>query len=115
MTKTERVAAPNNLGGHPMLTLTLRSVGNPDFRQDASRPLPGVPTMTLRVDDFAQASRAAQQYIRENDLGGGNFPCAPIVDDDTGQTVGYIAYNGTIWTRPIHDWWPGDKPLFAPL
>ena len=51
----------------------LASVGNPDFRQDSRRSLPGVPRRTLRVASLTDASKACRAYIAHYELGGGNW------------------------------------------
>ena len=70
----------------------LASVGNPDFRQDSSRSLPGVPRRTLRVASLADASKACRAYIEHYDLGGGNWLGGEV--KQAGTVVAKISYNG---------------------
>ncbi len=93
-----------------MLTVKLSSVGNPDFGQNPRRPLPGVKSHTIGVVDFADASRVCQEYIKTNNLGGGNWNGGEITNE-AGETVGHVSYNGRVW--PPGKWVPGMKPLFG--
>ena len=75
--------------------VALSSVGNPDRRQDPSRSLPGVPKQTVKVDTLVAASKACSAYIREHELGGGNFTGGAVFED--GVMVARISYNGRVW------------------
>ena len=87
--------------------LQLSSVGNIDFDEDPyaaySRPA------AIGVTSLEEASIAAQQYRDANDLGGGNWIPAKIIDTATGDVVAEISYNGKVW--PAVKWRPGLKPL----
>lgn len=74
-----------------MLTIQLKNVGNPDYRQDPTRRLPGVPNLTLRVATLAEAGTAARAYIEEHELGMGNFQ--GWIKKGR-KVVAYLAYNG---------------------
>lgn len=76
-------------------TVKLASVGNPDFRQDSSRSLPGVPRKTLRVASIADASKACRAYIAHYDLGGGNWLGGEVKKG--GKVIARISYNGRAW------------------
>ena len=56
-----------------MLTVTLASVGNPDFGQDPSRPLPGVRNIKRPVESVKHASAVCRDWIEANGVGGGNW------------------------------------------
>lgn len=90
------------------LTLILKNVGNPDFRQDPSRKLPETENRKIKVSSFKEASEETIKYIEEFDLGSGNFPHAPILDE-TGKQIAYVSYNGRVWEGT--DWEPGKKPI----
>ncbi len=77
------------------LTVVLKSVGNPDFRQDPARPLPGVPRKTVDVTSMREAAAACQNYITEYDLGGGNWAGGEIFENE--EVVAIVSYNGRIW------------------
>jgi hypothetical protein len=76
-------------------TVKLASVGNPDFRQDSSRSLPGVPRKTLRVASIADASKACRAYIAHYELGGGNWYGGEVKKG--GKVIAKIGYNGRAW------------------
>ncbi len=59
------------------------------------------------VPSFEAASKKCQEFIRDNELGGGNWGGAPyyerdrwpgtILDAATGDPVAYVSYNGRVW------------------
>ena len=74
----------------------LTNVGNPDFRQDPTRLLPGTQEYTNVSRETVDALRAAvSTYINSNELGGGNF-ISPVVFKDN-KPIGYISYNLRFW------------------
>jgi hypothetical protein len=75
-----------------MITIKLRSVGNPDHGQYA----PVSERKTVQVQTIAEAQKACEDYIAENDLGGGNFVDPKVMED--GKHIGWISYNGRFWT-----------------
>ena len=75
-----------------MIEIKLRSVGNPDFGQRGPVSEP----KSVRVTSIAEAVKACEEYIRENDLGGGNFVDPKVIED--GKHIGWISYNGRFWT-----------------
>lgn len=79
--------------------LRLASVGNPDFGQNSTRPLPGVRDGVVPVADYAAASVLARKWIEDNDLGGGNWSGGQLTDED-GALVGRVAYNGRVFGLP---------------
>lgn len=94
----------------PALTLDLAARGNPDFGQ-ADGPLPGVPASKVEVADLSTASSVALAYIREHDLGGGNW-AGGLLTDAEGEVVGRVGYSGKVWP-------PGEitrdaVPLYVP-
>jgi hypothetical protein len=78
----------------------LSACGNPDFRQTEDI---GVPTLKLPVHSLEEASQICQGYILEYELGGGNWTGGQVLDARTNEQVGYISYNGKIWTE-LEDW-----------
>jgi hypothetical protein len=72
-------------------TLKLRSVGNPDIAQYAPVSNP----RTVHVNTLREASEACRAYIKEWDLGGGNWPKAHV--HCNGKPVAWISYNGRVW------------------
>jgi len=93
------------------MKVVLASVGNPDFRQDPTRSLPGVGNLVVPVADFEAASEACLAYIAENDLGGGNWAGGLIINE-SGVELGRVSYNGRVW--PPGDYKINAKPLYDP-
>jgi hypothetical protein len=88
-----------------MIEMTLRSVGNPDFGQYA----PLSPKLNVTVATLDEAKAAAQAYIDEHDLGGGNFVDPKLVED--GKLIGYLSYNMRFWT--VAEWSVNHAPRRA--
>ena len=76
-------------------TVSLASAGNPDFRQDPRKSLPGVPCQNVRVATLRAASELCRAYIEHHDLGGGNWIGGEVKRGKT--CVAYISYNGRAW------------------
>jgi len=79
------------------LFVTLSSCGNPDYGQDPEQCLPGVPTVSCPVQNYAEASRACQDYITQHNLGSGNW-CGGKVTDSLHKELARVSYNGKVWT-----------------
>jgi hypothetical protein len=77
--------------------VVLASVGNIDFGQDHRRSLPGVPRRVVHVDTLYEASQRCRAYIRDNELGGGNWSGGKVTDTTTHKEVAYVSYNGRVW------------------
>ena len=106
--------------------VTLASCGNPDYGQDPSQPLPGVPDAVATIASLSratdrvplhvlvEASRICRQYIESNELGSGNWAGGDILNKD-GQVVARVSYNGKVWPVPDCDE-HGKKlpPLYTP-
>lgn len=81
-----------------MLTVELKSIGNPDFGENPHRPMPGCESDTaVPCVSFEDASRICREWIERNGLGGGNWT-GGTVRDEAGEAVASISYNGRIWT-----------------
>ncbi len=76
------------------------TVGNPDFRQDPTQELWGVPPLRMWAEpkDF---KRLLREWIGENDIGGGNLSNARILRKTKDETEWKhyldISYNGRLW------------------
>jgi len=77
--------------------VVLASCGNPDFRQDETRSLPGVPKKRLRVASLRAASAVCRLYIAHYELGGGNWLGGAVLDHKTKVQVAQISFNGRAW------------------
>ena len=77
-------------------TVELDSRGNPDHGQDPERPVWGVVSRKVFVKSLEEASKVCTDWIRANDLGGGNWVGGTVRDSD-GAVVGRVSYNGRFW------------------
>jgi hypothetical protein len=81
----------------------LSNRGNPDFRQDPDRPIYGTKSdYFVEVKDKEDARNVVQQYIRNYNLGGGNWTGGHYFEGD--EMVGYFSYNARYWDEndPIY-------------
>lgn len=78
------------------LKVRLDSCGNPDYRQDPDRPLPGVIGGMAVVKTLEEAQSKCKAFIEFNDLGSGNWIGGHIFAND--HVVAYVSYNGRLWT-----------------
>jgi len=92
-----------------VFTVKLCSVGNPDFRQDPERPLPGVPSVFAHVATLIEARDLCLHYIAYYDLGGGNWNGGEVVRISDGLVIGRFSYNGCLW--PDEPWTPETKEI----
>ncbi len=78
------------------MKVILNSVGNPDLRQDPSKPLFGCEAnKTVEVKTFKEASDACIDFINSNLLGSGNWSGGDILNK--GKLIAYVSYNGRVW------------------
>lgn len=80
------------------MLLACKSVGNPDFGQYA--PLSDAEYFI--IDNFEQAGGICRAYIEMWDLGGGNFPSAPIYNQNA-ELVAEVSYNGRVWNMSTEE------------
>ena len=76
------------------MTVTLSSVGNPDYGQYYGKNVLS-PTLVIEVKNFAQASAICRAYIAKFDLGGGNWTGGMIREGE--RVVAKVSYNGRVW------------------
>ncbi len=76
-------------------TVTLKSKGNPDLCQDPKWGLPGVYPRLVKVSTFKEASEVCLAYIKEFDLGSGNWAGGQIYSDIRTK-VAQVNYNGRV-------------------
>lgn len=74
-----------------MLTIELKSCGNPDFGQYT----PLSPTNIVKIKSLADAPKVCGEYIDCYDLGGGNWAGGTVRHDKT--IIARVSYNGRIW------------------
>lgn len=94
-----------------MYKVKLKSCGNIDFGQTPNKPVNGAMAETLKVADFAEASKKCRDYIAKYELGAGNWIGGKITDE-AGKVVARVSYNGRVW--PAEEWKPGMEPLYIP-
>lgn len=75
----------------------LSNVGNPDFRQDPSRPLHDTECGWAIADTLQGCVEACRAYRIEYDLGGGNWNGGQIFDIAARKQIGRVSYNGRVW------------------
>lgn len=75
----------------PIFTMRLSSCGNPDHGQYSPISDPKVVTGST----LAEMRKAAEAYIAEWDLGGGNWK-DPVVKQGS-KVIGHFSYNGRFW------------------
>jgi len=98
--------------------LTIDNCGDPDKGQDPDRRVYGTKLRRVGVVSFEGASKACEEYRDDYGLGRGNWT-GGIIKDGKGAVVGYVEYNGTVWSagpqaadrRRI---WPEPAPVEAP-
>lgn len=74
-----------------IFTMRLSSCGNPDFGQ--YEPLS--PPKVVTGSTLAEMRKAAEDYIGEWELGGGNWK-NPVVKQGS-KVIGHFSYNGRFW------------------
>jgi hypothetical protein len=85
--------------------VTLSAGPNPDYENDMRR----APKTRVPVSSFEEASRVCQNFIREHELGGGNWT-GGTVTDAKGRVIGRVSYNGRVW--PPGKWTSRTKALW---
>lgn len=73
----------------------LANVGNPDHGQNPARTVPGIRNTMAPAKTLAEASTLCSEYIRRNELGGGNWAGGEVLLD--GVIVARVSYNGRVW------------------
>ena len=91
------------------MTLTLSSVGNPDYGQYYGKNVLS-PTQRIEVRDFADASEVCRAYIAKYDLGSGNWTDAIIRQGK--RRIARVSYNGRVW--PVAEWNSDIRPVYDP-
>lgn len=90
-----------------MFKVKLAARGNPDFGQPSDM---GIKSHFVEVADLKAASDACMAFIRENNLGGGNWTGGEV-KDAKGNLVARVSYNGRVWSPG--KWFAGKTPLLG--
>jgi len=81
------------------MMVLLASCGNPDYRQNPLEELYGSePNHVKLVSSLKEASEECMRFIKDNDLGSGNWMGGEVVDD-SGHVVARVSYNGRVWDK----------------
>jgi hypothetical protein len=79
------------------MKVKLSSVGNPDFGQNPNQPMYGCEkNKTVKITSFKEAKEICMKFIKDNDLGGGNWNGGQIMNDE-GVIIAHVSYNGRVW------------------
>ncbi len=74
------------------MKLVLDACPNPDYKQTEAP----APRREVLVGSYRQASQVVQAYIKEHNLGGGNWSGGQILAEN-GIEVACVSYNGRVW------------------
>jgi hypothetical protein len=74
-----------------MFSITIETVGNPDFGQYA----PITDPQRLNADTFQELKASIRQYQYDNMIGGGNWANPTLYQDE--NPIGSVSYNGRVW------------------
>jgi hypothetical protein len=89
----------------PKLRVRLAAVGKPDMKQFYGLGV-AAPTEIREVKTLKAASKACEKYLRDWDLGAGNWVGGQIANEQ-GEQIARVSYNGRIW--PVEQ--PGVEEL----
>jgi hypothetical protein len=81
------------------LTVDVGSMPNYDFAPGERGPK--IKIKRVKVRNLDEAGSVCREFIRDHDLGGGNWIGGTIRDRH--GVVGYVSYNGRLWD------WDGEK------
>ena len=63
---------------------------------------PQGPTKNVEVSSFAEASKVCMKYLKDYELGGGNWSGGQIYQD--GKQIAHVSPNGHVWEGKEEDW-----------
>lgn len=64
------------------------------------------------VDTLAQASQACRTFIEKAGIGNSRWTGGTLYVND--QPIGYVSYNGRVWSGDRKAWKPGATPIYDP-
>lgn len=70
--------------------------GNPDYGQNPNKPPYGVRVKTIKAKSYAELLDKVREWQSDNVIGGGNWMNPALMRDS--EIVGYMSYNGKIWS-----------------
>lgn len=50
----------------------------------------------VEIGSFAEASKVCREFIKEYELGGGNWTGGTVISDK-GEIIARVSYNGRVW------------------
>ena len=77
------------------MNVILQAKPNNDFPKGSHEATIDIPAFYMPCVSFEDASQICRSFIRDANLGSGNWSGGEIVDDN-GQAIGYVAYNGRV-------------------
>ena len=83
-----------------MYRMLLRSVGNPDLRQNPGCPVS--PAEVIELTALDTAGEVLRSYVERHGLGCGNLPHTGVFEGNC--EVARVSYNGRIWLAPKDGW-----------
>jgi len=96
--RSSRVVSPTSRkAGGRALFVTLSASPNYDFGPGSHQATIRLAPRRQKVASLADASRVAQLFIREHELGSGNWT-GGLVTDQAGKSVARVSYNGRVWS-----------------
>jgi hypothetical protein len=66
----------------------------------------------VNVDTLAQASQACRTYIGAKGIGNSRWSGGTLFVNSA--PIGYVSYNGKVWSGSAKAWQPGMTPLYVP-
>lgn len=85
-----------------MFIINLNACGNPDHGENPSDNIVNgsmVPHMIGEADTIDEIINIARKFIEDFDLGASNWCGGEIYNKDTNSMVGWMSYNGRIWSE----------------
>lgn len=76
--------------------VTLSAAPNYDFGPGGHEATIRIPARKQKAASLADASKAVQLFIRQHELGGGNWT-GGLITDAAGNEIGRVSYNGRVW------------------
>ena len=78
-------------------TVEVGAEPNPDFDRGIASWI-SIPIRRVPVTSYTEAASVSRNFIKDYDLGGGNWTGGTI-RDASGKVIGHVSYNGRVWDR----------------